>query len=224
MFYQVNLRQNEHLKFRDSKRFWGIASLPFGFLTPFSVRSSRRLRNAPAKRFENTQAFYYPSEGRMVRRSCEGLSGHGSSTEGRGERSLEPSRFWLAGAKAAYLRANLPELFKRFSHRLASAGILFKSELRRLNPQWSLRLSPKIFGYSESNLLSQNLGCILRQNGEEYYSFLSCKVFQGIGWFPISRSDLNGNDSMSAEGLQFRSIVFREGLELAASAGVFEFS
>ncbi len=45
----------------------------------------------------------------MVRRSCERLSGQGSSTEGRGERSLEPSRFWLAGAKAAYLRANLPE-------------------------------------------------------------------------------------------------------------------
>ncbi len=105
--------------------------------------------------------FPSPGEGRVVRRSCERLSGHGSSTEGRGERSLEPSRFWLAGAKAAYLRANLPELFKRFSHRLASAGILFKSELRRLNPQWSLRLSPKIFGYSGSNLLSRNLGCIL---------------------------------------------------------------
>jgi hypothetical protein len=27
-------------------RFWEIASLPSGFLTPFSIRSSRRLRNS----------------------------------------------------------------------------------------------------------------------------------------------------------------------------------
>jgi hypothetical protein len=31
---------------RKSRGFWEIASLPIGFLTPFSVRSSRRLRNS----------------------------------------------------------------------------------------------------------------------------------------------------------------------------------
>jgi hypothetical protein len=59
--------------------------------------------------------FALPSEGRVVRKPCERLSGHGSSTEGRGERSLKPSSFCLAGAKAACFRTILPELFKRFS-------------------------------------------------------------------------------------------------------------
>jgi len=53
-------------------------------------------------------------EGRVVRKPCERLSGHGSSTEGRGERSLEPSRFFLAGEKAACLRTTLPELLVAF--------------------------------------------------------------------------------------------------------------
>jgi len=45
--------------------------------------------------------FALTSEGRVARKPCERLSGHGSSTEGRGERNLEPSRFFLAGGKAA---------------------------------------------------------------------------------------------------------------------------
>jgi len=35
------------------------------------------------------------SEGRVVRKPYGRLSGHGSSTKGRGERSLESSSFWL---------------------------------------------------------------------------------------------------------------------------------
>jgi len=48
-------------------------------------------------------------EGRVVREPCERLSGHGSLTEGKGERSLEPRRFWLAGTRAACFRTILPE-------------------------------------------------------------------------------------------------------------------
>jgi hypothetical protein len=53
--------------------------------------------------FENTHISVYLlflyfvylilGEGRMVRRPCVRLSGQGSSTGGRGDRSLEPSRF-----------------------------------------------------------------------------------------------------------------------------------
>jgi hypothetical protein len=48
-------------------------------------------------------------EGRVVRKPCGRLSEHGTSLEERGERSLEPSSFWLAGAKTACFRATLPE-------------------------------------------------------------------------------------------------------------------
>jgi len=49
-------------------------------------------------------------EGRVVREPCERLSGHGSLTEGKGERSLEPSRLCLAGAKPACFRSIQPDL------------------------------------------------------------------------------------------------------------------
>ncbi len=38
--------KRKHPQIRDWRRFWEIASLPFRFLTPFSIRSSRRLRNS----------------------------------------------------------------------------------------------------------------------------------------------------------------------------------
>jgi len=44
-----------------------------------------------------------------MKKPYERLSGHGSSTEERGERSLESSRFWLAGSKAACFWIQKPE-------------------------------------------------------------------------------------------------------------------
>jgi len=65
--------------------------------------------------FRKHAAFILPGEGEVARKPCERLSGHGSSTEGRRERGLEPRRFCLAGAKASCFRATPPEPFKRFS-------------------------------------------------------------------------------------------------------------
>jgi len=68
------------------------------------------------------EGFALAGEGEVVRKPCERLSGHGSSTEGRGERSLEPRRFCLAGAKASCFRTTPPEPLKRFSQ---SPSLLF---------------------------------------------------------------------------------------------------
>jgi hypothetical protein len=68
-------------------------------------------------------------EGEVVRKPCERLSGHGSSTESRGERSLEPRRFCLAGAKASCFRTTPPEPLKRFSS-TPSLISSFKGELK----------------------------------------------------------------------------------------------
>jgi hypothetical protein len=94
--------------------------------------------------FENTQAFAALGQGRVVRKPCGRLSGHGSSLEERGERSLEPSSFCLAGAKAACLRTILPEPFKRFSP--TPSLIPFRHEFRNAsNPDSSLKEGSQAF-------------------------------------------------------------------------------
>jgi len=72
------------------------------------------MKIAQAGWFEDTNVL--AGEGRVVRKPCERLSGQGSSLEERGERSLEPSSFCHAGAKAACFRTTLPEPSIRSSH------------------------------------------------------------------------------------------------------------
>jgi len=86
---------------------------------PEKVKEIRRA--GPVWVLRKHAGFILAGEGRVARRPCGGLSGHGSLTAGRGERSPEPSSFCLAGAKAACLRTTLPELFKRFLSRPAFA-------------------------------------------------------------------------------------------------------
>jgi hypothetical protein len=58
--------------------------------------------------------FALPSEGRVVKKPCERLSGHGSSLEERGERSLNRAAFDTLGRKRRAFEALCPSFSNGF--------------------------------------------------------------------------------------------------------------